>query len=104
MRWSVTRSKADVRLLRRSEADLVAIARFTISRFGVEQSRRDRDGLMASIDALARHPLMGTDLGHIRPNLRRHIWQGHSIYYRATDHGVVIQRILGPGQDPMRHF
>lgn len=104
MRWSVTRDKGDVRLLRRAEADLLAIARFTLSRFGVEQSRRYRDGLLASIDALAQHPLMGTDLGHIRRNLRRHIWQEHSIYYRATGHGVVIQRILGPGQDPLRHI
>ena len=95
---------ADVRLVRRAEADLAAIAKFTTVQFGAVQARTYRDGLLAMFDALAEHPLMGTDQGHIRPNLRRHIYKSHTIYYRPSRNGITIQRILGPGQDPLRHL
>jgi toxin ParE1/3/4 len=82
----------------------MTIAQYTLTQFGAEQSRRYRDGLLATLDALADHPLMGSDQGHVRPNLRRHVYQSHTIYYRQPADGVVIQRILGPGQDPLRQL
>ena len=91
------------RLLRRAAADLQTIAVYTIDQFGLEQAERYGEGILVTLEAIAEHPLMGSDQSHIRPGLRRHVYESHAIYYRvATDH-VVIQRILGPGQDPLRH-
>jgi toxin ParE1/3/4 len=82
----------------------VAIAKFTTAQFGPAQARTYRDGILSTFDALAEHPLMGTDQGHIRPNLCRHVYQSHTIYYRPSRNGITIQRILGPGQDPLRQL
>ena len=95
---------AEVRLLRRAEDDLVAIARYTVARFGPKQAHIYRDGLLETLDALTEHPMMGSDQGHIRPRLRRHVYKSHAIDYRPESNGVVIQRILGPGQDPLRNL
>lgn len=95
---------ARVRLLYRAEADLVAIARYTTAQFGAQQAHAYRDGLLATLDALAEHPLMGSDQGHIRKNLRRHVYKSHTIYYRPAADGVLVQRVLGPGQDPLRQL
>ena len=101
---NATRRVAEIRLLRRAESDLIAIAEYTVAQFGTMQAHSYRDGLLATLDALAEHPLMGSNQGHIRPGLRRHVYESHTIYYRPTANGVVIQRILGPGQDPLREL
>ena len=93
-----------VRLLHRAEADLILIARYTTEQFGAQQAYVYRDGLLATLDALAERPLMGSDQGHIRANLRRHVYKSHTIYYRPAADGVLVQRILGPGQDPLRQL
>ena len=93
-----------VRLLHRAEADLIVIAEYTTAQFGTQQAHVYRDGLLATLDALAEQPLMGSDQGHIRANLRRHVYKSHTIYYRPAVDGVVVQRILGPGQDPLDHL
>ena len=83
---------------------MIVIARYTTAQFGIQQAHVYRDGLLATLDALAEQPLMGSDQGHIRAKLRRHICKSHTIYYRPVVDGVVVQRILGPGQDPLRHL
>jgi toxin ParE1/3/4 len=82
----------------------MAIARYTVLQFGREQVKSYGAGLLETLDALAEYPLMGSDQGHIRPALRRHVYKSHTIYYRPERNGVVVQRILGPGQDPLREL
>ncbi|MCH8071618.1 MAG: type II toxin-antitoxin system RelE/ParE family toxin [Proteobacteria bacterium] len=64
---------AKARLLHRAEADLIVIARYTTAQFATQQAHACRDGLLVTLDALAEHPLMGSDQDHIRANLRRHV-------------------------------
>ena len=94
---------ASYRLLRRAAADLRTIAVYTIDQFGLEQAQSYGEGILATLDAIAEHPMMGSDQSRIRPGLRRHVYESHAIYYRVAADHVVIQRILGPGQDPLRH-
>ena len=49
-----------VRLLHRAEADLIVIAGYTTAQFGTQQAHVYRDGLLATLDALAEQPLMGS--------------------------------------------
>jgi len=95
---------AKARLLHRAEADLIVIARYTTAQFATQQAHACRDGLLATLDALAEHPLMGSEQDHVRANLRRHVCKSHTIYYRPAADGVVVQRVLGPGQDPLRQL
>jgi len=93
-----------VRLLRAAEADLDAIAVYTVSRFGEQQAASYRDGLLQSFEAIARNPDIGSNQGHIKAALRRYVHQSHTIYYRTARQDIVIMRILGPGQDPLHQL
>lgn len=93
---------ADYALTRRAESDLADIAEFTTERFGTDQARGYRDGLIEAFELIARFPALGTDQGHLKPGARRLVHGSHAIYYRQRRDGVLILRILGPGQDPTR--
>jgi toxin ParE1/3/4 len=93
-----------VRVTPPAEADLVAIAEYTIEYFGARQAAIYRDGLLEAMAMLADNPFMGLDQDHIKPNTRRLVHQRHSIYYKIRQDEVLVLRILGPGQDPTRQL
>ena len=95
---------ASQRLLRAAENDLGEIADYTIAKHGVAQARVYRDSLLDTLETIARNPGIGTNQSHILPALRRFVHESHSIYYRVEDDGVVVLRLLGPGQDPLSQF
>jgi toxin ParE1/3/4 len=37
-------------------------------------------------------------------NVRRQVYESHSIYYHVDSNAIFILRILGPGEDPLRHI
>ena len=94
----------EVRLSGDAEADLSEIASYTADRFGSEQELRYRDGLRRALDMLLMFPAMGADQSHIAPGLRRHVYASHAIFYSHQAYGVLVERVLGPGQDPAREF
>lgn len=93
----------DYQLTQHAEKDLQAIARYTLQHFGISQARRYRDQLFKMFDLLAEFPFIGSDQSHIRPNIRRHRFNSHVIYYRTEQKGIVILRLLGANQDPLLH-
>jgi toxin ParE1/3/4 len=94
---------ADYQLTHHAEKDLQAIARYTLQHFGVSQARRYRDKLFKMLDLLAEFPFIGSDQSPIKPNVRRHRFHSHVIYYRTDPKSIVILRILGTNQDPLLH-
>jgi toxin ParE1/3/4 len=95
---------ADYYLLKQAEKDLENIARYTINTFGIKQARIYRDGLFKSFEMIADFPLIGSNKNHIKKDIRRHVHEYHSIYYRVDKKGVTIYRILGSGEDPLQSF
>jgi toxin ParE1/3/4 len=95
---------ANYRLSKRAERDLVNIATYTIQNFGTRQARLYRDGLFKACEMIAEFPLIGSDQSQIKKNIRRHVHESHSIYYRVDGDLIFILRILGPGEDPLRHL
>ena len=91
-------------LSERAAADLSAIADYTIERFGIDQARIYSHRLFQALDTLAVYPQIGTDYNLVRPGVRRLANESHVIYYRRTKEGVLILRILGAGQDRVRHL
>lgn len=94
---------ANYRLSKLADRDLGNIASYTIERFGVQQARFYRDGLFQVFEIISDFPLMGSDQSQIKNNIRRHVHESHSIYYRVGANEIFILRILGPGKDPLRH-
>ncbi|MDD5319808.1 MAG: type II toxin-antitoxin system RelE/ParE family toxin [Methylococcales bacterium] len=95
---------AKCRLSKRAEKDLSNIAIYTIQHFGIKQARLYRDGLFKTFDTITEFPLIGSEQSHIKPKVRRFVYESHTIYYRVNSNDIVILRILGPGEDPLRHL
>ena len=83
------------KLSNKARSDLIAIARYGDEHFGAESSDRYRDQLTSHFELLARQPLLFPAVDPIRQGYRRSICGVHSVYYRISDDGVAIMRIIG---------
>ncbi len=90
---------ATYKLSRAADDDLDRIFDFGIDQFGLAQALDFRDELNERFSSIAEQPLRWPAVDDIRVGYRRCVYKSHSIYYRITDDGVVISRILGR-QDP----
>jgi toxin ParE1/3/4 len=87
-----------------AEADILDIYRYTFENFGEAQADIYHDGLHDCFELLADTPLIGRDYSFLRPGLRRYEHISHSVYYRLTDIGILILRVLHQRMDPARHL
>ena len=81
-----------------SEAALKDIDRlyeYGILNFGLNQANKYYDALFARFQQLAETPQLYPAVDHISEGYRLSIFKAHSIYYRITDNGVFIVRLLG---------
>ncbi len=82
------------RLTRRAEADLAAIARYTIDQHGAAQAIAYRDALLAILEFLVENPRAARERREIDPPVRVHPFKAHLIVYRIdTDGSVLVLRI-----------
>ena len=72
---------ADYRLSARAEADLSAIADYTLETFGIDQARRYRNDLEVFLRSLAENPLKGRQVDWLAPGLRRLDYRSHAVFY-----------------------
>jgi toxin ParE1/3/4 len=94
----------EVRISFAAREDLRSIAVSSEDMFGAAQATRYRQDLQRALELLAVFPSMGTAQDRIENGLRRHAHASHAIYYSVQPYGILIERILGPGQDPAREF
>lgn len=87
----------------RAEADLVNIARYTLERWGEDQTIRYIDDLEACCRQLADAPDLGRPCDDVRPGLRRIERGRHVIFYRLRPDGILVSRILHQRMLPERH-
>ena len=87
-----------------ADKDIGNITSYTIQRFGIRQARLYRDGLFKAFEMISDFPFIGSDQSQIKKNIRRQVYESHSIYYRVDVNEVFILRILGPGEDPLKHL
>jgi toxin ParE1/3/4 len=95
---------AEYRLTPAAERDLEAIWTFTVQRWGVEQANRYTDFLAAVFAELAQSPKTAPACDHIRHGYRRRSVERHMIYFRITNYGIAIVRILHDRMDAPRHL
>ena len=95
---------ANYRLSKLADKDLGNIASYTIQNFGIRQANLYRDRLFKAFEMISDFPLIGSDQSLIKKNIRRHVHEFHSIYYRVDGNEILILRILGPGEDPLQHL
>ena len=95
---------ADYRLSARAEADLSAIADYTLETFGIDQARRYRNDLEVFLGSLAENPPLGRQVDWLAPGLRRLDYRSHAVFYAKDGSGVLIVRILHARMDASRHL
>ena len=71
-----------------------AIWIYTLTTWGLKQANRYTDELDAAFTALAEHPQVASRCDHIRKQYRRFQVGRHYIYFRTTNYGIAIARVL----------
>ena len=95
---------AEYRLSPAAERDLEGIWKYTRREWGLEQAERYTDLLSASFQELAEAPKSAPACDQIRRGYRRRNVERHMIYFRITDYGIVIIRILHERMDAPHHL
>ena len=71
---------------------------------GGEQADRYIDFLTAAFTELAQSLKTAPSCEHIRPGYRRWGVERHMIYFRVTDYGIAVIRVLHDRMDAPRHL
>jgi toxin ParE1/3/4 len=95
---------AEYRLSPAAERDLEEIWEYTDQHWGTEQANRYIDILTTAFAELAQAPKVAPACGHIRPGYRRRNAERHMIYFRITQYGIAIIRVLHGRMDVPRHL
>ena len=95
---------AEYRLSPAAERDLEGIWRYTRREWELEQAELYTDLLTAAFQMLSEAPKSAPACDHIRPGYRRRNVERHMIYFRITDYGIAIIRILHERMDAPRHL
>ncbi len=98
------KKSAEYRLAPEARRDLEAIWLYTLEEWGLEQANRYTDELTDVFTQLAVGPQLGTACDHIRTGYRRSRVGRHVVYYRMTDYGIAVVRILHDRMLPTRHL
>jgi toxin ParE1/3/4 len=92
-----------VRISRRAEADLLAIADYTLRTWGRAQAARYINQLEVCCQTLADNPALGRPCDEIRPGLHRLEHARHVVFYRPKRGGILVSRFLHQSMLPGRH-
>jgi toxin ParE1/3/4 len=92
------------RLTNKAATEIERIYEYSIANFGLHVAQNYLLGLQDCFQWLAEYVNLGTDYGIIAPELRRYEYRSHSIYFKPTESGILILRVLGSKQDPARHI
>ena len=84
----------EIRLTELALQDLLAIEEFSFVTFGREQMSQYLAGLRQAFVRLQEYPGIGVARDDLRAGSRSYRYGSHRIYYRASEAGVLIQRIL----------
>lgn len=95
---------AEYRLSPLAQRDLEELFDHTLARWGEAQALRYTDLIADACAALAAAPYQAPDCAHIRPGYRRRGVEQHMIYFRITDYGIAVIRILHQRMDAARHM
>jgi len=80
-----------------ADQDLADIYAFSFIEFGERQADSYFDSLESCLTQLAESPGLGRSASFVRQGYRVFVHQRHSIYYRPTQSGILVVRVLGPG-------
>ena len=88
----------------RAQADLDEIWNYTADRWGLDQAETYTRQLWKHIQAVADNPSLGHECEEVRAGYRKYPSGSHVLFYRLTDGGIEVVRILHERMDYERHI
>ena len=89
----------------KARADLKAIAKYTIEKFGEGQSLKYAQGFKAILADLADNPELGRRYVAVKDKmLSRYRYKAHVIFYYVENGKIFIVRVLGGRMDFPKHL
>ncbi|MEW2919903.1 type II toxin-antitoxin system RelE/ParE family toxin [Muricauda sp. ANG21] len=80
----------------KAKADIKAIAKYTIEKFGEGQSLKYAQGLKITLQELAQNPELGKRYVAVKNRmLLRYRYKSHVIFYHIEEKSIFIVRVLG---------
>lgn len=95
---------AEYRLTPAAERDLENIWLYTRRQWNTEQADRYTAILANAFAELAQAPQTAPRCDHIRSGYRHRNVERHMIYFRVTDYGIAIVRVLHDRMDAPRYL
>ncbi|PVW17183.1 type II toxin-antitoxin system RelE/ParE family toxin [Marixanthomonas spongiae] len=92
------------RLSIKADLDIAELYEHGIATFGLLQAQKYVTGMHHHFQTLSNNAELGRDASEFAPSLLRFVYKAHTIFYRITDDGVFIVRILGQSMDYPRHI
>jgi toxin ParE1/3/4 len=95
---------AEYRLTPATQRDLENIWLYTQQEWGTTQAELYMDTLFSAFARFAQTPLVAASCEHIRAGYRRSRIERHMIYFRVTDYGIAVVRVLHDRMDAVKHL
>lgn len=95
---------AEYRLSEEADRDIFEIARYTLQTWSEDQVDRYVMGLDGALQRLAENPRLGRASEDIRAGYFRRRYRSHMIFYKKTDFGILVVRVLHAQMDFIRHL
>lgn len=88
----------------RAKLDLSVIWDYTLSQWGVDQAEKYVRELWSAMENAASDPTKPVDIGDVRRGYRKSRAGSHVIFFKFTDDGIDVVRILHQRMDFERHI
>ena len=88
----------------KAKSDLSGIWDYTLLEWGVEQAEKYVRELWSTMERAARDPTTSIDIGDVRRKYRKSRAGSHVIFFKVTDDGIDVVRILHQRMDFERHL
>lgn len=92
------------KLSRKAAQDLDLLYHYSAAQFGDGQAEQYLLELEHAFLRLVDFPLLGKEVEHLRPNLRCYVHRSHTIYYKPSQGGILIVRVLDQRMNHHRLF
>lgn len=83
----------------RAEIDLSLMYEYGIETFGLKQAQIYLTGMHSLFQILAKNASLGRDASEFVLSLKRFSYRSHTIFYLASDIGILIVRVLNQSMD-----
>jgi len=95
---------AEYKLSPSAREDMEAVWLYSLQEWGLSQTDRYIDDLTTAFEFLTGNPKAGTSCESIRVGYRKYLVIRHVVYYRETNYGIEIIRVLHDRMLALRHL